>query len=112
MWQRILRIVATFENVFSIYRYSNDFPLSSHGFCYSYKLCSIYKGHVFAGTGTGIYESKDGAGSWRLLSETASFGTVMSFREGTINGKQYGELLQNHFSFTSSLLLTLFIFVS
>lgn len=29
MWQRILRIVATFENVFSIYRYSNDYLLTA-----------------------------------------------------------------------------------
>lgn len=51
-------------------------------------IAFVLKGHVFAGTGTGIYESKDGAESWQLLNETASFGTVMSFREGTINGKQ------------------------
>jgi hypothetical protein len=51
-------------------------------------IAFVLKGHVFAGTGTGIYESKDGAGSWQLLNETGSFGTVMSFREGTINGKQ------------------------
>jgi len=46
-------------------------------------------GHVLAGTGTGIYESNDGAASWQLVKETVSFGTVMSFREGTIKGKQY-----------------------
>lgn len=47
-----------------------------------------YTGHVLAGTGTGIYESKDGAASWQLVRETVSFGTVMSFREGVIGGKQ------------------------
>ena len=45
--------------------------------------------HVFAGTHSGVYESKDGAESWQVVSETASWGAVMSFREATIDGKQY-----------------------
>ena len=44
--------------------------------------------HVLAGTYTGIYESKDGAGSWKLLNETIGWG-IISFQEITIGGKQY-----------------------
>jgi len=44
--------------------------------------------HVLAGTYTGIYESKDGAGSWKLLNETIGWG-IISFQEITIDGKQY-----------------------
>ena len=46
-------------------------------------------GHVFAGTHSGIYESKDSAESWELVNETASWGAVMSFRQGVIDGKDY-----------------------
>jgi len=45
--------------------------------------------HVFTGTHSGIYESKDGAESWTLREETSKWGNVMSFREGLIQGKQY-----------------------
>jgi photosystem II stability/assembly factor-like uncharacterized protein len=45
--------------------------------------------HVFAGTHSGIYESTDGAASWQVVSETASWGAVMSFRQGVIQGKDY-----------------------
>jgi hypothetical protein len=45
--------------------------------------------HVLVGTGTGIYESKDGAASWQLVNETEGFGAVISFAETTIGGKQY-----------------------
>lgn len=45
--------------------------------------------HVFAGTHSGIYESRDGAESWTFRNETAGWGGVMSFREGIIQGKEY-----------------------
>ena len=45
--------------------------------------------HVLVGTGTGIYETKDGAASWQLANETEGFGAVVSFAETTIGGKQY-----------------------
>ena len=45
--------------------------------------------HVFAGTYSGIYESKDSAASWQLVPETAAWGAVMSFRQTVIDGKQY-----------------------
>ena len=45
--------------------------------------------HVLAGTHSGIYESTDGAESWQLRNETASWGSVMSFRQGVIDGKPY-----------------------
>jgi hypothetical protein len=45
--------------------------------------------HVFAGTRSGIYESKDSAESWSQVSETADWGAVMSFRQGVIQGKDY-----------------------
>jgi hypothetical protein len=45
--------------------------------------------HVFAGTHSGIYESKDGAASWTFRNETTGWGGVMSFREGTIQGKPF-----------------------
>jgi len=45
--------------------------------------------HVFAGTHSGIYETTDGAETWKLHEETAQFGNVMSFREATIQGKPF-----------------------
>lgn len=45
--------------------------------------------HVFAGTHSGIYESVDGADSWRLRSESKDWGNVMSFREGRIGGRAF-----------------------
>jgi len=45
--------------------------------------------HVFAGTATGIYESKDGAESWQLANETKEIGGVVSFREAVISGEKY-----------------------
>ena len=42
--------------------------------------------HIFAGTHSGIYESHDSAETWSLRDETKDYGTVMSFREGVING--------------------------
>jgi hypothetical protein len=45
--------------------------------------------HVLAGTHSGVYESTDGAASWKFCSETKGWGNVMSFRTGTINGKKY-----------------------
>ena len=44
--------------------------------------------HVLVGTGTGIYETKDGAASWELMNGTEEFGAI-SFAETTIGGKQY-----------------------
>jgi len=45
--------------------------------------------HVFVGTESGIYESTDGAASWKLREETKTFGNVMSFREGVIGDEKY-----------------------
>ena len=45
--------------------------------------------HVFTGTHSGIYETTDGAEHWKLREETAQWGNVMSFREATIQGKEY-----------------------
>lgn len=45
--------------------------------------------HVFAGTHSGIYESVDGASTWTLFNETATWGSVMSFRQGVIGGVSY-----------------------
>lgn len=52
--------------------------------------------HVLVGTGSGIYESKDGAASWELVNGTEGFGAVVSFAEVTIGGKQY--IAANHMS--------------
>lgn len=46
-------------------------------------------GHVLCGTHTGVYESHDFAESWTFRTDTAGWGHVASFREGTINGVQY-----------------------
>ena len=46
-------------------------------------------GHVFAGTHTGIYESRDFAESWQLANETASWGGVQWFKQAVIDGKDY-----------------------
>ena len=46
-------------------------------------------GHVFAGTHTGIYESKDFAESWQLANETASWGGVQWFKQVVVDGKDY-----------------------
>lgn len=46
-------------------------------------------GHVFAGTHTGIYESKDFAESWQLANETANWGNVQWFKQAVIDGKDY-----------------------
>ena len=56
--------------------------------------------HVLVGTGTGIYETKDGAASWQLANETEGFGAVISFAEATIGGKQY--IVANHGNSISS----------
>ena len=45
--------------------------------------------HVFAGTHSGIYESKDSAATWTFAKETATWGNVMSFRQGVISGTDY-----------------------
>jgi hypothetical protein len=45
--------------------------------------------HVLAGTHSGVYESTDGAASWKFCKETAGWGNVMSFRTGMIQGKKY-----------------------
>jgi len=45
--------------------------------------------HVFVGTHIGIYESTDAAASWTIRKETAQWGSVMSFREGVIEGQPY-----------------------
>ena len=45
--------------------------------------------HVFTGTHSGIYETTDGAETWKLRDETAGWGLVMSFREGYIGGQPY-----------------------
>ena len=72
-----------FHQVMANINLENCLPL----LCVDFLDTAYCTGHVLAGTGTGIYESKDGAASWQLVKETASFGTVMSFREGTIGGK-------------------------
>jgi len=46
-------------------------------------------GHVFAGTHTGIYESKDFAESWQLANETANWGGVQWFKQAVVDGKDY-----------------------
>ena len=46
-------------------------------------------GHVFAGTHTGIYESKDFAESWQLANETATWGAVQWFKQAVIASKDY-----------------------
>ena len=56
--------------------------------------------HVLVGTGSGIFESKDGAASWQFVNETEGFGAVVSFAEVTIGGKQY--IAANHGNFISS----------
>ena len=43
--------------------------------------------HVLAGTPTGIYESRDGAASWRQAAGTAGIGWARSMKNGTINGE-------------------------
>ena len=45
--------------------------------------------HVLAGTHSGIYESTDGAVTWKFNKETTGWGSVMSFRQGQIQGKPY-----------------------
>ena len=45
--------------------------------------------HVLVGTHSGIYESFDGAEHWTFRNETTAFGSVMSFREGMIQGKPF-----------------------
>jgi len=45
--------------------------------------------HVFVGTHSGIYETTDGADTWKLREETATWGSVMSFAEGVIGGQPY-----------------------
>jgi len=42
---------------------------------------------VFAGTESGIYESKDGAASWTFMNETKDFGNVLGFEIGTIDAE-------------------------
>ena len=56
--------------------------------------------HVLAATGTGIYETRDGAASWELMNGTEGFGAI-SFAETTIGGKQY--ISANHGSSISSI---------
>ena len=43
-------------------------------------------GHVFCGTHSGVYESKDFAETWTFRNDTTGWGSVMSFREGLIGG--------------------------
>ncbi len=43
--------------------------------------------HVLAGTPTGIYETLDGAASWRQAPGTAGIGWARSMKNGTINGE-------------------------
>jgi hypothetical protein len=45
--------------------------------------------HLFVGTGSGMYETIDGAKTWVQVTATNSFGGCGSFRNGTINGKSY-----------------------
>jgi len=42
--------------------------------------------HVLAGTPTGIYETVDGASSWRLMPGSAGIGWARSMKNGTVNG--------------------------
>ena len=55
---------------------------------------------MLVGTGTGIYETKDGAASWELMNGTEEFGAI-SFAETTSGGKQY--ISANHGSSISSI---------
>ena len=43
--------------------------------------------HVLAGTPTGIYETTDGASSWRLMPGSTGIGWARSMKNGTINGE-------------------------
>ena len=45
--------------------------------------------HVLAGTGSGVYETLDGAVSWRLIAATEPFGLVRTMKNGTIHGKPH-----------------------
>ena len=45
--------------------------------------------HVLVGTVTGIYESLDGAASWKRIPASADFALVYSITNATINGKAY-----------------------
>ena len=42
--------------------------------------------HVFAGTPSGVYETTDAAKTWTQVTAAAHWGSVNSFRNGTING--------------------------
>jgi hypothetical protein len=43
--------------------------------------------HVLAGTPTGIYETTDGASSWKLMPGSMGIGWARSLKNGTINGE-------------------------
>ena len=45
--------------------------------------------HVLAGTPTGIYETLDGASSWRLMPGSAGIGWARSMKNGTVNGEPH-----------------------
>jgi hypothetical protein len=45
--------------------------------------------HVLCGTPTGVWESVDGARSWKLIEQTKAFGQCHSFRRAAIGGKSY-----------------------
>ena len=45
--------------------------------------------HVLAGTPTGIYETLDGASSWRLMPGSTGIGWARSMKNGTIAGRPH-----------------------
>lgn len=45
--------------------------------------------HVYAGTPGKIYETTDGAATWKLLNTTVPLGSCYTFKNGTIGGEKY-----------------------
>ena len=45
--------------------------------------------HVLAGTPTGIYETRDGAVSWKLMPGSVGIGWARSMKNGTVNGEPH-----------------------
>ena len=45
--------------------------------------------HVYCGVPGAIYETTDGAATWRLVNESHKLGTCYTFKNGTINGEPY-----------------------
>jgi hypothetical protein len=45
--------------------------------------------HVLVGTPSGVFETLDGAKSWKHVKQTQGWGVANSFRNGTIGGQKY-----------------------